>query len=251
MAARGIVAVSINYRLQSTEASCRTFGSIEAAGSDAKAAVRWLRAQAGELRVDPARILVHGCSAGGRTALWAALAPGDGLDQSIVNTDQGNANFSSRPTMVAPLSADLYAPRQVPPLSPCPSSPPPQGGDAVVNAASPPMLIIHGTRDTNFFTPYSAAVHLSDIATAAGVPHFLYTIEGGGHCPRFDWELFFSYVVRIIIPLGPHRSRRLSTWTCAPPLFRRPTALSEARASRAREDRQVAAALQWGCCLAC
>src|SRR5690606_29103115 len=62
---RGYTSVSANYRLQ-------TQGSWPSQIHDVKAAVRWTRANAERLGIDPGRIAVAGYSAGGMLALMAA-----------------------------------------------------------------------------------------------------------------------------------------------------------------------------------
>jgi len=69
LAARGWVAASIAYRL-SGEAPW------PAALEDAKCAVRWMRANATRLGVDPGRIVVSGGSSGGHLGAMVALTPG-------------------------------------------------------------------------------------------------------------------------------------------------------------------------------
>lgn len=61
LAAQGYVAEAAEYRL-SLEAP------YPAAVHDLKAALRWMRAQASDYQLDPARIAVLGCSAGGQLA---------------------------------------------------------------------------------------------------------------------------------------------------------------------------------------
>jgi len=73
-ARNGYVVVSIDYRLMDEYAfpTC-----IE----DAKAAVRWMRANAGKYRIDPNRIAAMGESAGGHlTGLLATTEPSDGFE---------------------------------------------------------------------------------------------------------------------------------------------------------------------------
>ncbi|MBM3843005.1 MAG: hypothetical protein FJ397_07050 [Verrucomicrobia bacterium] len=85
LAARGYVAVTISYRL-SGEAK------FPAAIQDAKAAVRWLRANAEKFGLDPEAIGVTGHSAGGHLA--ALLATSGGVAE--LEGDGGHAGFSSR-----------------------------------------------------------------------------------------------------------------------------------------------------------
>lgn len=84
LAARGFVTVTISYRL-SGEAK------FPAAIQDAKAAVRWLRANAVTYGIDPAAIGVTGLSAGGHLA--ALLATSSGVHE--LEGDGGNAGQSS------------------------------------------------------------------------------------------------------------------------------------------------------------
>lgn len=84
LAARGYVTVTISYRL-SGEAK------FPAAIQDAKAAVRWLRANAAAYGIDPAAIGVTGLSAGGHLA--ALLTTSSGVKE--LEGDGGNAGQSS------------------------------------------------------------------------------------------------------------------------------------------------------------
>jgi pectinesterase len=104
MAERGFASVTISYRL-SPEAP------YPAAIHDVKAAVRWVRAHAGEYGIDPARIAIAGGSAGGQIAALVGVTNGvDKFDpdrvagavssavssavQAIVNID-GLSDFTS------------------------------------------------------------------------------------------------------------------------------------------------------------
>jgi acetyl esterase/lipase len=84
LAARGYVAVTIDYRL-SGEAK------FPAAIQDAKAAVRWLRANASNYGIDPATVGVTGLSAGGHLA--ALLATSGGV--AALEGEGGYATHSS------------------------------------------------------------------------------------------------------------------------------------------------------------
>ena len=76
LARRGYVAIAPDYRLAPKH---RFPACIE----DCKAAVRWLRANAGKYHIDPNRIGVMGMGAGGHLAcLLGVTTPSDGLDGS-------------------------------------------------------------------------------------------------------------------------------------------------------------------------
>jgi acetyl esterase len=85
LAARGMLAVSAEYRIRSKHGAT-PFESV----ADAKSAVRWLRQHATELDLDPNRIAAGGGSSGGQLA--AATATLDSLDD--LNED---LSVSSKP----------------------------------------------------------------------------------------------------------------------------------------------------------
>jgi arylsulfatase A-like enzyme/dienelactone hydrolase len=81
-AARGMVGISLQYRLTNPKTYPGT--SIHDCIRDARSAVRYVRAHAADLGIDPQRIVVFGMSAGGHLALTTALLdtlnePGDDL----------------------------------------------------------------------------------------------------------------------------------------------------------------------------
>jgi acetyl esterase len=73
LAARGMVAIDVEYRLIPKANSKE---SPEKCVEDAKSAMRWVRANAVTLRVDPDRIIASGGSAGGYLAAGVALISG-------------------------------------------------------------------------------------------------------------------------------------------------------------------------------
>ncbi len=100
LAARGFVTGIVAYRL-STEAK------YPAAIHDCKAAVRYLRAHAAELKIDPARIGVMGGSAGGHLAGLLAMTNGKPeFEGEGPNRDQSSA---VRAAIVMAATMDLVA----------------------------------------------------------------------------------------------------------------------------------------------
>ncbi|MFM8272597.1 MAG: alpha/beta hydrolase [Gemmata sp.] len=67
-AARGIVALSADYRIESKHKT-----RPDAAVEDAKTAIRWVRANAAKLGIDPGRVVASGGSAGAHLAAATAL----------------------------------------------------------------------------------------------------------------------------------------------------------------------------------
>lgn len=94
-AEQGYVAATISYRLTGV-------APFPAAVEDAKCAVRWLRANAERLDVDPDRIGVAGGSAGGHLSMMVGYAP----DMKELDGDGGHSDTSSRVQAVV----DLYGP---------------------------------------------------------------------------------------------------------------------------------------------
>jgi acetyl esterase len=88
LAQRGLVAARADYRVRSRHGT-----TPDKCVEDAKSAVRWLRANAAKLGIDPQRIVASGGSAGGHIAACTATVPGfdaEGEDLSI----------SSRPNLL-------------------------------------------------------------------------------------------------------------------------------------------------------
>jgi acetyl esterase/lipase len=91
-ASRGLVCATAEYRMlgkgdtaklakgESRKSVCIT---------DAKSAIRWFKQHAGELGIDPARIITGGGSAGGHISAIATMNPGlnDPADPKDINTD--------------------------------------------------------------------------------------------------------------------------------------------------------------------
>jgi len=75
-AGKGFVTFSFHYRLSIKEDGSYPHPGITPVESvmDARSAIRWLRENADELKIDPERIVVGGQSAGGQLALSTALA---------------------------------------------------------------------------------------------------------------------------------------------------------------------------------
>ena len=130
LARLGYVAVSINYRL-APNGQPITPEVVTDAMHDCKAAIRWMRANAAQLRIDTQRIASIGSSAGGYTVLHAAYVPGEG--------NSGNPGFSSQVACVVDQWGKLADVNDL------------EAGEA-------PVCIVHGTLDPT--VPY---VNATDI----------------------------------------------------------------------------------------
>jgi acetyl esterase/lipase len=157
-AKRGYINVSINYRLHVAQVP----EAVTQAYEDAKAAVRWLRANASTYRIDSTRIAVGGSSSGAFAALHAAYEENEG--------NSGSTGFSSEVGACIDFWGALV-------------------DDAVMDFGEAPLLIIHGTEDDT--VPYEQALELQSRAQTVGVPYELHTLEGQGHAA---WELIDEYI---------------------------------------------------------
>ena len=87
LAERGMIAIVADYRVK-TRQDAKPADCV----SDAKACVRWVRANAARLGIDPQRIAVGGGSAGGHLAAFATLVPGlDDSADDLKVSPKGNA----------------------------------------------------------------------------------------------------------------------------------------------------------------
>lgn len=133
-AALGMVALSLDYRL-SNGSTATPFDAL----ADVRAAIRWIRAEATRLRINPARIAVLGESAGGHLAASAAI-----LSEPYGSEISAKPNLlilSSPAISVAQLDSFQKlsgGPAQAASLSP----------DLHVGANVPPTLVLHGERDS-------------------------------------------------------------------------------------------------------
>jgi acetyl esterase/lipase len=185
--AQDYAVASLNYRLSQ-------HALFPAQIEDCKAAIRCLRANAGQYGYDPNRIGVWGSSAGGHLVALLGTA-GD-----VKEFDAGpHAGVSSRVQAVC----DFFGPTDFTKMSSfpttmkhdAPDSPESRliGGPiqenkdkvqranpiAYVTKDDPPFLIVHGDNDP--LVPHNQSAILLDALQKAGVEATLYTVQGGKH----------------------------------------------------------------------
>ncbi|MGY1846484.1 alpha/beta hydrolase fold domain-containing protein [Blastococcus sp. SYSU DS1021] len=189
--AAGLAIATIDYRF-SLEAP------FPAQLHDAKAAVRYLRAHAGELGVDVTRIGVAGESAGGHLAALVALTghradlegdlgvvgPSSGVDVAV--DWYGVSDLSTMPGVTPPphIAAKLPEVMRVPAekhlLAGLDEATTADASPVThVTAGAPPFLLIHGTAD--WLVPFNQSQQLADAMSAAGVDVRLVPVEGAEH----------------------------------------------------------------------
>jgi len=153
----GYTAISADYRLTAQ-------GSWPAMIEDVKAAIRWTRANAGRLGIDPARIIVVGYSAGGYLALTAAGTP----NRAELEGSGGNAGVG---TQVAACVAYYAVTEKGPPPSPAAAS--------YVSASYPPTVLFHGVADTT--VPIESSQRFFQLLRDAKVPSEFHSFAGVAH----------------------------------------------------------------------
>ena len=197
----GYFAASINYRLSDQ-------AKYPAAVHDCKAAIRFLRANADVLGIDPNRIGVWGHSAGGHlSALIGSSGNSDALDGDV-----GQAGVSSAVACVVNISgptdfialADAHAAARGQNRDATESfesrwfgAPVNQVREKAIEASpmtyvdkdDPAFLIVHGMNDN--LVPLEQAVLLTDALKAQGVEVQYLPIDGAGHDIR-DHAVYVS-----------------------------------------------------------
>jgi acetyl esterase/lipase len=180
---KGYAVASVNYRLSQ-------HALFPAQIEDCKAAIRWLRANAGKYHLDPDHVGVWGASAGGH--LVAMLGTAGGVKE--LEGKGGNLDQSSRVQCVV----DWFGPSDLPTMGGGhnnPDSPEARliGGTVRQNPekarkASPltyvskdsaPFLIMHGDRDN--LVPLGQSESLAAALKKAGVEAKLVVVKGNGH----------------------------------------------------------------------
>ena len=151
---------------------------------DCKAAIRWVRANAEQLGIDPDKIGVWGNSAGGH--LVSLLGTSGGVAE--LEGENGSADASSRVTCVVDFCGPTDMARMRHSAVDELFGKPLEEREAEAKAASPvthvtkddpPTLIVHGTKDGT--VPIEQADLFYEKLKQTGVDVHRVTIEGGGH----------------------------------------------------------------------
>jgi acetyl esterase/lipase len=164
----GLVGISVQYRLYAPKTETTVFDCVR----DARSAVRYVRAHAAELGIDPRKLVVSGGSAGGHLA--AATALFDGMDEPGEETKVScvpNALVLLYP--VIDTSKEGYGSAKIgdrwKELSPAHN----------VRPGLPPTITFHGTGDT--VCPFKGAQLFHEEMLKAGNRSELVVNEGGVH----------------------------------------------------------------------
>jgi acetyl esterase/lipase len=195
-AERGWVAMSIDYRV------IRDYGTVPAewadyvasnippgkkqdqynamytAARDAKAAVRWLSANADTYKVDLDYVTSTGGSAGAFTAIMLGVTDQEDFrDELTVTQDPTLASTNlDQPAEIHTIIEHWGGSAQVDTLEAL-------DGVSRFDATDAPISIVHGTKDPA--VPIAAGEKLRDEYIETGVPYAFYPLQGEGHGP---WE---------------------------------------------------------------
>jgi acetyl esterase/lipase len=152
---------------------------------DVKAALRWMRANAGELGIDPEKIAVSGNSAGGHLALIVGGTPnlpefeGEGGNASV-STDVAAVIAFYAPAALSRVAGDPDGTLKAL-MGEHPTTEAMRGVSPVshVSASFPPTMLIHGTKDE--LVPTEASLRMYRDLSAAGVDTELHIFAGEPH----------------------------------------------------------------------
>jgi acetyl esterase/lipase len=176
LAKEGFVTLSIDYR-GASEAVFPAFIH------DAKAAVRWVRANAERYRINPDAVGAMGGSWGGYLSVFTGVTTAiDSLEG-----DGGNAGYSSRLDAVVGMSTPTWMPGFPENMAPnlgVALSDDPQLWDFAsptthVAEDSPPLLLIAAKNDST--VPFGQSERLAETYRNAGAPVEFVLLDDGGH----------------------------------------------------------------------
>ena len=199
LAGRGWVAFSVNYRLDEPS-------PFPAEIDDVRAAVRWVRANAGEYGVDTGRIAALGESAGGHlTAMLATLGTGR-LDADARITVGAAWSPPVDLTALARARGEEWAAR----LTGCPPSACADGlaEASPVTHVDPTDAPLYLVNSTNELVPLSQAESMAAKLEAAGVDHRLDVLPGARHALDFRAEAWAPTLAFLEKHLGPSEGGR-------------------------------------------
>lgn len=194
---RGVVGVVCDYRVARRH-QVKAISCVE----DAKSAIRWVRANAKQLGVNPDQICAAGGSAGGHIACCTGVISGldaAGEDMAISSVPNAMALFNPA-VMLAPLEDGPDVGKQIRKLAGMKQR---TGIDPVrispvhhINEGQPPTIIFHGQADST--VPFATVAEFTRRSTALGndvtlvpyarAPHGFFN-NRGGTTPRGDDSL--------------------------------------------------------------
>lgn len=167
-ASKGMVAFSVQYRIQDLEKGITPYES----ALDAQTAIRWVRKNANDFSINENKIAAYGWSAGAHLAACAAI---------FENLDAPNENISSAPNLLALKSPALslliypnFQKRLIDKIDVANLSPAEH-----VSETTPPTIIVIGRTDT--VTPLEGSELFQNNMIEYGNDSELHIYDGVGH----------------------------------------------------------------------
>jgi len=180
-ALRGYAVASIDYRLDSASTSLSNRAIINAM-HDAKASIRYFKANASSYKIDTTKIFMGGESAGAITSLNASymnamsevLYPSN-LPMSFDNSVEGNSGNSGYSSSVRATLCLCGGSKHVSTL--------PVFDTSAINLSDNPALIVHGGNDP--IIPLVFAEEIKTRLNHLSIYHQFYKFPSATHCPWF------------------------------------------------------------------
>jgi acetyl esterase/lipase len=208
-AERGWVAFSINYRLAGDRGTLPSSITVAAepvrlqeqlyamytACRDAKAAIRWVRANAEAYGLDTERITASGGSAGSIAAVALGVVDeADCKDELTLDEDPTLVSTNLGESSQIHAVIDHWGSAAIVTLIES------LGGDSRFDPTDAPISIVHGTADPT--VAFDRAEQLEAAYAATGVPYAYYPLDGAGHGPwqsevdgKSLFKLAFDFIV--------------------------------------------------------
>lgn len=164
----GIIGIEADYRVKSRHGTT----PIECI-QDAKSAIRYVRAHAKELGIDPNRIIAAGGSAGGHLAACTFLDGGDTPGESLAISSKPNALVMHNPVLGEGFGKVFFEVH--PEFSPI----------LHVKKGWPPTILSNGTKDKT--TPFAVAEKFTRLMKEAGNICELIPVKDADH--SCDWPV--------------------------------------------------------------
>ena len=165
---QGIVGVTADYRVKNRHGT----SPLECI-ADAKSAVRYVRAHAKELGINPDKIIVAGGSAGGHIAACTMLDGGDEPSEDLTISSKANALVLHNPVLGEGFGTTFFA--EHPEFSPI----------LGIKQGWPPTILSCGTEDQT--TPIAVAEKFTHLMKEAGNTCELIPVNGAKH--SCDWPV--------------------------------------------------------------
>jgi acetyl esterase/lipase len=190
LSARGLVAISFEYRLRWRHGTT----PLESV-ADAKSALRWVRRHAVELGVDPERIVVSGFSAGSHLAAATGIVLGfdePGEDTSVSAVPQAMVLASAAVDVADPgwFSECLAGRAEAVALSPAQQ----------IRPGLPPAIVFHGRKDE--LGAFAQVEAFCQGLRAAGNRCELHAFPGGHFREAAEWQVIDEKTDTFLASLG-------------------------------------------------